>query len=171
MILAAAILLAACNNETPKDNAGKKDMSMSYTESKTERNKKAVMESMAGINAHSAVEALKNSTADGIDYGDGNNPPVKGMDSLKASIQAFLDAFPDYHGDNISYMADGDQVVVLANWSGTFKKDLWGMKATGKSFKLKDADVFTLNADGKITEHRQIQSMGPVFASLGVPMK
>ena len=36
--------------------------------------------------------------------------------------------------------------------------EFMGMKPTGKSFKLKDVDLFTFNDAGKITEHRSVQS-------------
>ncbi len=45
------------------------------------------------------------------------------------------------------------------------------MKATGKSFKAKDVDIFTFNDAGKITEHRSVQSMATLMQQLGVPMK
>ena len=32
------------------------------------------------------------------------------------------------------------------------------MKPTGKSFKYRDADIFTFNDAGQITEHRSVQS-------------
>ncbi len=169
LVLAVASLMTACSNE-PKKEGDKKEMSTSSADSKTERNRQVIMASMAGINAHNADEAVKNSLPDGIDLGDGSTPPVKGVDSIKAVIKAYLNAFPDYHGENLMYITDGDHVAVYGEWSGTFKNDFMGMKATGKSMKVRDVDLFTLNAEGKITEHRSVQSMGPVFAMLGVPM-
>ncbi len=84
-------------------------------------------------------------------------------------MKSWLDAFPDYKGENLMAIADGDKVAVYGDWSGTFKKDFMGMKATGKSFKAKDVDIFTFNDEGNITEHRAVQSMGSIFQQLGVP--
>jgi predicted ester cyclase len=61
------------------------------------------------------------------------------------------------------YLADGDHVAVIADWSGTFKNDLMGMKATGKMFKFKDLDLFKLNEEGKIIEHRSIANLAAVL--------
>jgi predicted ester cyclase len=86
-------------------------------------------------------------------------------------MKGWLDAFPDYKGENLMAIADGDKVAVLRDWSGTFKKDFMGMKATGKIFKAKDVDIFTFNDAGKITKHRSVQSMTTLMQQLGVPMK
>ena len=55
--------------------------------------------------------------------------------------------------------------------SGTFKAELMGMKPTGKSFKVKDVDIYTFNDDGKITEHRSVQSMATMLSQVGAKMK
>jgi hypothetical protein len=62
-------------------------------------------------------------------------------------------------------------VVVLAEYSGTFKKDFGKMKATKKSFKFPDADVFTLNDDGKISSHRYIQPDATLFGQVTAKKK
>jgi hypothetical protein len=62
-------------------------------------------------------------------------------------------------------------VVVLAEYSGTFKKDFGKMKATNKSFKFPDADVFTLNDDGKISSHRYIQPDATLFGQVTAKKK
>jgi len=46
-----------------------------------------------------------------------------------------------------------------------------GMKPTGKSYKLKDVDLFTFNDEGKITEHRSVQSMETMLSQVGAKMK
>jgi hypothetical protein len=40
------------------------------------------------------------------------------------------------------------------------------MKATGKQFKLRDADIFKLNDEGKIVEHRYIQPDATLFGQV-----
>jgi predicted ester cyclase len=100
----------------------------------------------------------------------GSMPPVKGIDSAKAFVKMFMASFPDYKVENLMAIADGDHVAVIGDWSGTFKKDLMGIKATNKHFKAKDADIFTFNSDGKITEHRSIQSLDHILKQLGTSM-
>jgi predicted ester cyclase len=68
-------------------------------------------------------------------------------------------------------LSDSNHVAVYAVWTGTFKNALMGMKPTGKSFKVPDVDIFTFNADGKITEHRSVQSLGTILTQVGAQMK
>jgi hypothetical protein len=46
-----------------------------------------------------------------------------------------------------------------------------GMKPTGKSFKVKDVDLFTFNDEGMITEHRSVQSGKTLIDMAGAKMK
>jgi predicted ester cyclase len=173
---AFTLLLAGCNgsNDSAKnsgDSTGTSAASANGTnESKEERNKQAATSMMRAINNQNADEAVKYIDQNAADYGDGTGPVVKGMDSIKAGFRGWLEAFPDYKGENLIYIADGDKVAIYGDWSGTFKKDFMGMKSTGKSFKAKDVDILTFNDAGKITEHRSVQSMESIFQQLGVRM-
>jgi len=175
---AAMLLLTACNDSNDASKNNNADSSGSTTtssnssdESKEERNKQVVLESMKGVNNHNVDQVMKDISANMMDYGDGSGPVMKGGDSLRGFMTGWFAAFPDYKGENLMAIADGDQVAVYGDWSGTFKKDFMGMKATGKSFKAKDVDIFTLDAAGKITEHRNIYPFGSIWQQLGVPMK
>ena len=66
---------------------------------------------------------------------------------------------------------EGDKVAVFADWSGTFKGEMMGMKPTGKAMKFKDADLFTFNNEGKVTEHRSIYPMEAMMRQVGATMK
>ena len=72
--------------------------------------------------------------------------------------------------DVLEAVADGDKVMVYGDWSGTFKNDFMGMKATGKSFKVKDVDIFTLNDEGKITSHRNVLPWSAIMEQVGAKM-
>ncbi|MEO5647145.1 MAG: ester cyclase [Chitinophagaceae bacterium] len=155
--------LVACKSEKKTETPAITDKE-STSPGKEERNKKIIEASMSGVNAHNADEALKDADPAFVDYGDGAQPPVRSKDSVKSIINSILNAFPDYKGENLVYVAEGDQVVVIGDWSGTFKKDMMGIKATNKSFKIKDVDIFKLNDDGKIIEHRAIYPFANILA-------
>ena len=164
----SAIFLTSCDNDKKEDKNDDNKMT-SGAESKVEKNKATALASVMGVNTHDGNAMLKEATADAMDYGDGSMPPVKGIDSIKAGINAWLGAFPDVKGENFMVLTDdGTHVAVFADWTGTFKNDFMGMKATGKSYKLKDADIFTFNEAGKITEHRSIQSSMVMASQVGM---
>jgi predicted ester cyclase len=101
------------------------------------------------------------------EYGDTGEAHVyKGKDSLILNHKGWRAAFPDFKGENEKYYANGDEVVVIADWTGTWKGDFMGQKATGKALKFKDAEIYTVK-DGKITEHRNIMPTKPLAESVG----
>lgn len=166
------LLVTACNTGTKKETAGSDTTAAATSapnseESKEERNKQVAMESIRAVINNNADEALKNATPDAVDYYDGSGPPTKGLDSIKAGMKMWLSNMQDYKGDNLEAVADGNKVFVYGDWSGTFKGDFMGKKVGGKKFNIKDVDIFTFNDEGKITEHRSVQSMAGMMVSMG----
>ena len=146
--------------------------STSAAESKAEKNRQTALVSVQAFVAHDFDAVFKDVTTDGVDYGDGSMAPVKNIDSVKAGMKAWTTAFPDVKGENLMALsdADGSHVIVIGEWSGTFKNDFMGMKATGKSFKYWDGDLFTFNDEGKIASHRAIQSNMTSMMQVGAKM-
>ncbi len=176
-LISAIALLAGCNNsgtnqESKRDTSGSTTSTMSSNENPAERNMHTALEAVQAVNAHDVDAMLKNVTPDATDYGDGTGPVVKGSDSVRYYIKSWLNAFPDVKGENLEAFgnSDGSKVIVVGEWTGTFKNDLMGMKATGKSFKYWDGDLFTFNNDGKMTSHRAIQTWMTTMAQVGAKM-
>lgn len=164
--------MIACEQKADNDssNATGSDSTVTSTssaEEKEERNKQnalAISREIGGGNIDSGFVYI---AEDITDYGDGSGPAMKNKDTIIAGIKGFVAAFPDYKGDNFEAVADGDKVFVYGDWSGTFKNDFMGMKATGKSFKVKDVDIFKFNDNGKIIEHRAIMPWAVIMDQVG----
>jgi predicted ester cyclase len=178
MLITSVVLMTACNDDKKTESdekMGDAKMSDAKTtssaEDKEEQNKKTALASVEAISSHNADQVLKDAAADVTDYGDGSMAATKGIDSIKAGITHWFAAFPDVKGENLKAVADGDWVMVWGDWSGTWKGDFMGQKATGKSYKIKDVDIFKFNDEGKVTEHHNIQSWMPVAQQIGMKMK
>jgi predicted ester cyclase len=175
MITSAIILFASCNNsgsssQEKKDSAGNMSSNMSSTENKEERNKQTVSDAVKAVNTGNVDELAKYFAPDMVDYGDGTMPAAKSSDSVRAMLHVFVNTFPDMNIDPIVTAADGDYVIVYSHWSGTFKNDMMGIKATGKSFKTKDADIFKFNDEGKIVEHWSVMPMDMIWKGVEAKM-
>lgn len=166
-----SLLITACNDEdSAVAGVNDKDTTEMNAEAKEERNKRLAMDAIEnGINKHNADAVLKDLAPDGMDYGDGSYPPAK-ADSARYYLDAWLKAFPDVKGENLKAVADGDYVMVWGDWSGTWKGDFMGQKATGKSYKIKDVDIFRFNDEGKITEHHYVQNWATAANQIGMKM-
>ncbi|MGZ5135505.1 MAG: ester cyclase [Flavitalea sp.] len=177
LLLSAAVisLMIACEQKpdnVSSDATGSDSSavaSASSKEEKEERNKAIALESVNDVSNHNVDSGLKHVATETLDYGDGSMPAIKNKDSIIAGIKGFIAAFPDYKGENLVAVADDDKVLVYGDWSGTFKNDFMGMKATGKSFKVKDVDIFTFNDKGEIVEHRSIVAWTYIMSQAGVP--
>lgn len=159
-----ACFLSACNSKTPTTENGGDSSAIS-----TARNKQMALNADQAL-INKDVEAMfKDCAPDFVDYGSGEHDPMKNQDTIKTGLKSFLAAFPDFKGENLQAVAQGDTVIVTGTWSGTFKNAYMGVKPTQKSFKIADADVFSFNKEGKITSHRSIQSEAALFSQLEIP--
>lgn len=167
LVATTSMFFAACNDSSTKNEITSDDRDstsmVSNEESKEERNKNIVLETIREVEKGNVDAVFKNVANDAVNYGDGNMAVVKGIDSVKAGFNMWRSSLKDLKSDNLMAFADGDHVLVYAEWSGTFKNDFMGMKSAGKSYKVHDVDIFRLNDEGKITEHRTVQSNSTVM--------
>jgi predicted ester cyclase len=160
-----ACAFSACNGKT-SSTAGQGTDSVAAT---TQRNKQAAIRIMTNFVKRRDYSNMFRNVAPGfVDYGSGDAKPETNLDSLRANVKDFLTAFPDLNIENIVAIAQGDTVVVLCNWTGTFKGTARSMKPTGKSFKIFDADIFTFNKNGKLTSHKSTVPIEDYLSQAGV---
>jgi predicted ester cyclase len=113
------------------------------------------MECMANLNAHDVDKVVKDAAPGFVEYQDGTTAPGN-VDTTKKILSMLFASFPDWKGENQVYATDGNYVMVYSEWTATFKNDMGPIKATGKTIKYTDVDIFTLDNNGKITSHRNI---------------
>lgn len=165
-IASASCLLMACNNKSSTTATG-----TDSTTSNSNKIKQIALNSDLAFNNKDAEAVYKDCSSDFVDYGTaGESKPMKNIDSMKTNLKQLFVAFPDFKVENLYAIAQGDTVMVLGDWSGTFKSEYMKIKPTGKSFKLTDVDVYTFNKDGKINSHKSIQSETKILYQLGIPM-
>jgi predicted ester cyclase len=174
LLAVSATLFTACESNAGKTEGTEgatSDTAAAMTENKAERNKKVIMASFDAMASRNVNDMLKDVAPDAVDYGDGSMPPVKGKDSIMKMINQWMNAFPDNKGNDLKYVADGDWVMVWGEWTGTFKNDFMGMKATNKSYKMKDVDIFKMNDAGQVIEHHNVQSPNTMMSQVGMMPK
>ncbi|MFI5154138.1 MAG: ester cyclase [Chitinophagales bacterium] len=167
VFIAGLACICSCNTASePATTTNTVDSAAMAKEAMLAKNKATALASVQGFNSHNVDDILKDAAAIVTDYGDGSGKSMSNMDSLRANLKAFITAFPDLKVETSVVLAEGNHVAIFEEWSGTFKADIMGMKATGKSFKLKDVDLLTFNDAGKITEHRSVQSNQTLFSQV-----
>ena len=139
-------------------------------EAKEQRNKARALASVQAMAANQIEEALKDCAPDIINYGNGSMPPVQGIERLKAGLKMANVAVPFNGSENLMAVADGEWVMVWGKFSGSWQKDMMGQKATGKSYKKTEVEIFRFNEAGQITEHHSVQSFYEVARQIGLQL-
>jgi predicted ester cyclase len=169
-IAMALVVLTGLVNKTHMPGIPGTSHKVLSQQDKEDRNKQIALASVKALSVGQVENACKDLAPDVINYGNGNMPPVKGMDKVKAGMSMFAGALPIDKTENLIAVADGDWVMVWGEWSGTWRTDMMGQKATGKPFRKKDVEIFRFNSDGKITEHHSVQSACEIARQIGMKM-
>ena len=175
-VMAAAIFLIACTDagegsaDSERDTTAPVGSVIENQEMKEERNKQTALNSLNGFTAGNVDSVFANVDNDFVEYGDGSYPPMKDVDSMKIGMKNWMNAFTNLKSSDPIAVADGDYVIVYGTWSGTWTKEYMGMKPTNKSFKVHDADIFRFNDEGKMIEHRGVQSSVTLANQIGMKM-
>jgi steroid delta-isomerase-like uncharacterized protein len=90
-----------------------------------------------------------------------------GVEGFKELIGVYRTAFPDMKLTIEEVIAEGDNVITWATFTGTHKGPLEGLPATGKSVKVKDVDLWVVR-NGKIVETRTNFDQWGLMKQLGV---
>jgi predicted ester cyclase len=140
------------------------------------QNKAKAMEFYKAFNGDfSQFNAANFVAADFVDYNIPSDAWAQmgadGVARFQGSLGMFKQSFPDSQWKTNMAVAEGDLVMVYGEQTGTFKADMMGMKANGKSFKINDVDIIKFNAQGKAVAHWAVQDQSVMWMQLGVSMK
>src|SRR5881409_2080827 len=109
-LLALCVVIAfsviSCSSPSPAPTTASKDSATvppppPPMNEMTEKNKATALLVVQSFSSHDTAAMYKVTAPDFIDYGDGMMPPIKGLDSAKVGLRAFLAAFPDIKGENL----------------------------------------------------------------------
>lgn len=162
------VLPPVCFSQVNQESEIRSDFSFADSRHKNEErsNKETALAVLQAFGTGNIDFIMQHISRDGIDYGEGSFPPVRGKDSIRASLTAWLSYLENYKPSNPLTVAEGNYVFVYADWAGTFKVDFMGLPTKGKSFKIKDVDIFRFDKKGKIMEHRAVQSINTILSQV-----
>jgi predicted ester cyclase len=121
------------------------------------------------MNGHRVGAADDLITPDRPDH-DANLPPEFTQDrqGFKRLFEMFISAFPDLRFDTEFMVAEGDMVAAYGSAQGTHQGAFMGIPATGKHFKVVNADFCRFTDDALIAEHWGAFDFGSLMKQLGV---
>lgn len=90
-----------------------------------------------------------------------------GLAGAKALHQVTRDAWPDFRGDIVDLIAEGEYVAARLWYSATPQKDAFGVPANGRSFRISGQYVARI-VDGKIVEHIGVEDAVGIMQQMGL---
>jgi len=159
LLAAGAFLLFSCNNGEEKKEAAGNAMA--------EKNLKAVN----GVN-----DAIVNGdysklgdyiAADGIDH-SGPNGDIKGLDSIKAAMQAMSGMATNMKYEILKEFADSTTTIQWLRFTGTAKQAMGPNMPAGSNYDMTAVEVCKMK-DGKAVEHWEYMLAGDVMKMMPPP--
>ncbi len=89
-----------------------------------------------------------------------------GVEGVKKLFRVQAKAFPDWHITVDYVIQHGEKYIVRWTLTGTHTGNYFGIKPTGKQFKISGVDIETI-VDGKITEHDGAEDMLSLLQQIG----
>lgn len=100
-------------------------------------------------------------------YHDPQTPTGPGPGGMKQVISAYQAGFPDAHWKVLDTIISGDQIITRWEGSGTQKKELIGIPATGRSVRVQGIWIHRF-ANNKIIESWNVWDTLGMLQQLGV---
>src|SRR3954447_11527690 len=95
--------------------------------------------------------------------GTGMTPDKAGVRRLYSSIR---EAFPDFHAEIHSQLADGDRVTTYKTYHGTHEGPFLGVAPTHRRIHFETIDVMRVQ-NGKITDHWGVGNLLSLLQQIG----
>ena len=91
----------------------------------------------------------------------------EGRDGVKAYVDLFRSAFPDFKATSVAVVEEGDEAWMQSTLTGTHKGEFMGIPATNKTFEITAFDRVKFK-DGKAVEHWASQDDMGMMTQLGI---
>ena len=119
-------------------------------------------------NAHDP-EAVARYMADDAIYEDvALGRVLHGPREIAAFVEEATRASSDFRFEEVSLFTAGSDYANEWIMTGTNDREVQGVPATGRSFRVRGASVGKLDASGRILENRDYYNLAEMFAQLGI---
>ena len=93
---------------------------------------------------------------------------LHGPSEIAAFVEEATRASSDFRFEEVSLFTAGGAYANEWIMTGTNDREVHGVRATGRSFRVRGASVGKLDASGRIVENRDYYNLAEMFAQLGI---
>ena len=119
-------------------------------------------------NAHDPA-AVARHMADGAIYEDvALGRVLHGPSEIAGFVEEATRASSDFRFEQVSLFTAGGDYATEWIMNGTNDRDVQGVPATGRSFRVRGVSVGKVDTSGRIVENRDYYNLAEMFAQLGI---
>lgn len=119
-------------------------------------------------NAHDPAAVARYMADDAIYEDVALGRVLHGPSEIAAFVEEATRASSDFRFEEVSLFTAGGAYANEWIMTGTNDREVHGVRATGRSFRVRGASVGKLDASGRIVENRDYYNLAEMFAQLGI---
>jgi len=119
-------------------------------------------------NAHDPAAVARYMADDAIYEDIALGRVLHGPSEIAAFVEEATKASSDFRFEEVSLFSAGSDYANEWIMTGTNDREVQGVPATGRSFRVRGASVGKLDASGRIVENRDYYNLAEMFAQLGI---
>ena len=119
-------------------------------------------------NAHDPAAVARYMAEDAIYEDVALRRVLRGPSAIAGFVEEATRASSDFRFDEVSLFIAGSDYANEWIMSGTNDREVQGVPATGRAFRVRGASIGKLDARGRIIENRDYYNLAEMFAQLGI---
>ena len=119
-------------------------------------------------NAHDPAAVARYMADDAIYEDIALGRVLHGPSEIAAFVEEATKASSDFRFEEVSLFSAGSDYANEWIMTGTNDREVQGVPATGRSFRVRGASVGKLDASGRIVENRDYYNLAEMFEQLGI---
>jgi steroid delta-isomerase-like uncharacterized protein len=123
---------------------------------------------LAAWNAHDPAGVARHMADDAIYEDVALGRVLHGPSEIAGFVEEATRASSDFRFEEVSLFTAGSNYANEWIMTGTNDRDVQGVPATGRSFRVRGASVGKLDASGRIVHNRDYYNLAEMFAQLGI---
>jgi steroid delta-isomerase-like uncharacterized protein len=125
-------------------------------------------EYLAAWNAHDPAAVARYMADDAIYEDVALGRVLHGRSEIAAFVEEATRSSSDFRFEEVSLFTAGSDYANEWIMTGTNDREVQGVPATGRSFRVRGASVGKLDTSGRIVENRDYYNLAELFAQLGM---
>ena len=123
---------------------------------------------LAAWNAHDSAAVARHMADDAIYEDVALGRVLHGPSEIASFVEEATRSSSDFRFESVSLFTVGNDYANEWVMLGTNDRELAGVPATGRSFRVRGASIGRLNASGRIVENRDYYNLAELLTQLGI---